>query len=357
MMAKKARTVEEQLTQAQRTLISRARNVGTSAMAVPLSDGACCYLCAAIIHDLGLLEEFPEVPKEIPSFFDTFPVTKLDLPGLDFDSLVGKLFSVVRDSDTYFACLAQLHKSRLKFEQILRRQSFATFDQVGPRCLLQYGNVNPRALAAMLVWRKWLYDLDNRAAQETGYLFEPILANAVGGVPASAARSPVKRRADRGKGRQVDCIKGKRAYEFKMRVTIAASGQGRWAEELAFPPDCRESGYKPVLVCFDPTPNPKLEELVRAFKSAGGETFVGDAAWNHLEEQAGEVMSQFVERYVRKPVAAVMNALPENLGHFSVTQDEHGNVVFDIGGERLTIDRLPGDWGETDEEMPEDVDD
>ena len=142
-----------------------------------------------------------------------------------------------------------------------------------------------------------------------------------------------------------------------MRVTIAASGQGRWAEELAFPLDCRESGYKPVLVCFDPTPNPKLEELVRAFKSARGETFVGDAAWNHLEEQAGEVMSHFVERYVRKPVAAVMNALPENLGDFSVAQDEHGNVVFDIGGERLTIDRLPSDCGETDEEMPEDVDD
>ena len=115
-MAKKPKAVEGVLTQAQRTLISRAKNVGTSALAVPLSDGACCYLCAAIIHDLGLLNKFPEVPKAIPSFFDTFPMTKLDLPGLDFDSLVGKLFSVVRDSDTYFACLAQLHKSRLKFE-------------------------------------------------------------------------------------------------------------------------------------------------------------------------------------------------------------------------------------------------
>jgi hypothetical protein len=355
-MANKPKEAENQLSQAQRTLISRARNVGTSSMAVPLGDGACCYLCAAIIHDLGLIAEFPEIPKTIPAFFDTYPVTSLDLPGLDFEALATKLFVGVRDADTYFACLAQLHKSRLKFEQILRRQSFATFDQVGPRCLLQFGNVNPQALAAMLVWRKWLYDLDNRAAQETGYLFEPILANAVGGVPASAARSPVKRRADRGKGRQVDCIKGKRAYEFKMRVTIAASGQGRWAEELAFPLDCKGSGYKPVLVCFDPTPNPKLEELVRAFENAGGETFVGDAAWNHLEEQAGDVMSRFVERYVRAPVATVMKALPDNLGAFSVSTDDGGNVIFEISGSRLVIERSPSDLEINDEEMPDDVD-
>ena len=29
-----------------------------------------------------------------------------------------------------------------------------------------------------------------------------------------------------------------KAYEFKLRVTIAASGQGRWKEELDFPSDC-----------------------------------------------------------------------------------------------------------------------
>jgi hypothetical protein len=30
---------------------------------------------------------------------------------------------------------------------------------------------------------EWLYDIDNRSAQETGYLFEPILAAAIGGIP------------------------------------------------------------------------------------------------------------------------------------------------------------------------------
>ena len=34
-------------------------------------------------------------------------------------------------------------------------------------------------------------------------------------------------------------------------MTIAASGQGRWKEELDFPADCKASGYVPVLVVLD----------------------------------------------------------------------------------------------------------
>lgn len=58
-------------------------------------------------------------------------------------------------------------------------------------------------------------------------LFEPILAAALGGVPFPAKKSPVKRAEDPTKGRQVDCVVDRDAYEFKIRVTIAASGQGR----------------------------------------------------------------------------------------------------------------------------------
>ena len=129
----------------------------------------------------------------------------------------------------------------------------------------QFGKLRSDALAGFLFWRKWFYDIDNRAAQETGYLFEPIIAHAIGGTPAPAKKSPVKRQSDRNKGRQVDCILDDRAYEFKIRVTIAASGQGRWQEELDFPTDCRTSGFTPVLVCLDSTPNPKLSALVDAF--------------------------------------------------------------------------------------------
>jgi len=50
-------------------------------------------------------------------------------------------------------------------------------------------------------------------------------------------------------------------YEFKIRVTIAASGQGRWAEELSFPEDARAAGFDPMLVVFDSTDNEKLAQL------------------------------------------------------------------------------------------------
>ena len=146
------------------------------------------------------------------------------------------------DADTYFFCLAALHKSRLKYQRILSAQPLPTVDQVGPRALLQYGGMPPRQLTAFLFWRKWMFDIDNRAGQETGYLFEPIIAYAIGGFPVAASRSPVKRRSNTSKGRQVDCVRDSDAYEFKMRVTIAASGQGRWQEEVIFRSTVSQAG-------------------------------------------------------------------------------------------------------------------
>jgi hypothetical protein len=105
-----------------------------------------------------------------------------------------------------------------------------------------------------------LNDIDNRSAQETGYLFEPILAAAISGIPFAAAKSPIKRTDNPRQGRQVDCLDGKLAYEFKMRVTIAASGQGRFQEELAFARDCYHSGYIPVLLVLDPTPSARSKD-------------------------------------------------------------------------------------------------
>ena len=170
--------------------------------------------------------------------------------------------------------LAALHKHRLKYQRILQTQAIPTIDEVGPRGLLQYGVVEPKALAPFLLWRKWIYNIDNRAAQETGYLFEPIIANAIGGTPASAKKSPVKRATDNTKGRQVDCIRDKKAHEIKLRVTMAASGQGRWSEELEFPADCKASGFTPVLVVLDPTPNDKLDELSTRFRDNAGEVHI-----------------------------------------------------------------------------------
>lgn len=245
----------------------------------------------------------------------------------------------------------------MKYEQILQRQAFPTFDQVGLRGLLQFGSLPSPALSGMLYWRKWLYDLDNRAAQETGYLFEPILANAIGGTPVSAKRSPVRRENDRRKGRQVDCVKQKLAYEFKMRVTIAASGQGRWGEELQFPTDCVSSGFTPVLVVLDPTPNPKLTELLNAFDEVGGQTFVGDSAWQHLEAQAGSVMSVFLERYIRQPLAALLSNAPDLLPPMTVRRVDGGNIEFEVGNDKLRVER-GGELIDTEpEDMPDDISD
>ena len=163
-------------------------------------------------------------------------------------------------------------------------------------------------LAAWLGWRKWIFDVDNRAAQETGYLFEPVLASCPGGEAVGSRNSPVQRLNEPGQptdeGRQIDGYEGESqlACEFKLRVTTAASGQGRFAEELSFPAECRAAGLTPVLVVLDPTPSPRLTELIAKFTANGARHYVGADAWAHLDSKAGRTMAVFLERYVRPPL-------------------------------------------------------
>jgi hypothetical protein len=343
------------LTQSQKAIVEKARSLGAGQQAIALSDAACAYLVAVIIEDLGLRGSFAEVRGELLPFYGNQELEHLVLPDVDFTGMFERLLAQVPDADTYFGCMAALHKGRLKYERILQMQAFPSFEQVGPRGLLQYGTVSPRALTPLLFWRKWFFDIDNRAAQETGYVFEPIIAAAIGGTPASAKSSPIKRSRDTSKGRQVDCIRDMRAYEFKIRVTIAASGQGRWAEELEFPRDCHLSGYTPVLIVLDPTPNDKLTELRRAFEDNNGEVFVGDEAWNHLDAMAGRTMAGFLEKYVRYPMQELLASVTEQLPQFSA-RIEQDSIVMGIAGEELRIKRAPVQIASTsDDEMPPDV--
>ncbi len=286
------------LSQTQKSMIEKARAGGSSDQGVELTDDICCYLIAVIARDLNILDQFPELPQDLPLFFQSAEIRTLSVWNVPFLPLIERLISVNSDADTFFACLASLHKRRLKYERILQTQPIPTIEQVGPRGLLQYGTLEAKALTGLLFWRKWFFDIDNRAGQETGYLFEPIIAHAIGGVPFSAKASPVRRASDPKKGRQVDCVRGKQAYEFKIRVTIASSGQGRWQEELEFPVDCRKSGYAPVLVVLDATANPKLAQLESAFLAQRGKVYKGEAAWRHLDEAAGQTMALFLEKYV-----------------------------------------------------------
>lgn len=214
-------------------------------------------------------------------------------------------------------------------------------DQVGPRGLLQFGTMHPHALAGFMLWRKWLFDIDNRSGQETGYLFEPIIASAVGGTPCSAKKSPVRRAGDGTKGRQVDCLLDNRAYEFKVRVTIAASGQGRWGEELQFPIDCRLSGYVPVLVVFDPTPNAKLLELCNAFQDNNGEVYVGEEAWLHLDAVAGPTMARFLESYVRQPLDSLLAQVEFPLPRLQISMSPEAIEII-VGEHGIAIPRAAG---------------
>lgn len=343
------------LTKLQRTIWEKARAFGAGDQAVGLTDGACAYLVGRIACDLGIQEHFPEIPQRLPPFFESDDLDALVIEGVDAIAMFERLVQLNYDADMYFACLATLHKARLKYETILETQPIPTLEQVGPRGLLQFGKLNPSALVGLLFWRKWFYDIDNRAGQETGYLFEPVIAYAVGGTPVPARKSPVKRHRDSRKGRQVDCLLGTKAYELKIRVTIAASGQGRWREELDFPIDCKKSGYTPVLVVLDSTPNPKLEELEQAFLEQKGEVYKGASAWGHLDNLAGPTMSLFLENYVRGPIDRLIEEAPKMLPELGVTMSD-SNIQIRIGEETLRISRRLVDIEEdSHDEAPDDI--
>jgi len=345
------------LTQAEKAMIEKARAAGGGGLAEALEDSACAYLMWVIAKDLSL--KLKGLPSGTPRFFTEDP-SSLRLAEASFDELLAAAVELDRDVVTYFVCLAKLQRVREKYQRILKTQPIPTMDQVGPRGLLQYGGMSPKALTGFLLWRKWMFDIDNRAGQETGYLFEPIIAHSIGGVPESAKHSPIRRHDDPSKGRQVDCIRRKRAYEIKLRVTIAASGQGRWREELDFPIDCKKSGYTPVLIVFDPTPNPKLTELRKAFETQGGETHVGAEAWKHLEQEAGPTMAKFLEKYVRTPLSSMLKEVPaksDGLPVLRLTMSSSKLKVV-LGDESFEMRRqeVPAEGTEEDK-LPDDVDD
>lgn len=313
-------------------LITKARVLGGE-LGLLLGDNELKQLVEVILADLGLekLRDKLSLNASAPYFdrtVESFVVD--DSAKVDFDHLYLACATEVPDFKTYFKCLCEVHKRRRKYALILEKQPFPTAQQVAPRAMLEFGQLGDKELASWMSWRKWLFDLDNRAGQETGYMFEPILAASLGGISYSAKHSPVRRAKDTSRGRQVDCIVGQDAYEFKIRVTIAASGQGRFAEELAFPEDCKTSGFRPILVVLDPTPNPRLQQLVEAFSKSGGECHVGEDAWSHLEARAGTTMATFLERYIRQPLDKMGPLIPTPFD-MTLSQKVGGTVDVSFG--------------------------
>lgn len=239
----------------------------------------------------------------------------------------------------YLKNLSELWRRRFKFYNILKTQAFPATEQIGPRCLLEYGHCADDLLFSWMSWRKLIYDIDNRSAQETGYLFEPILASCLGGESVSHRNSPVKRIDDNGnptnEGRQVDCyIKdSKEVYELKLRVTIAASGQGRFAEEMSFPYEARRAGLTPILIVFDPTPSPLLDRLKAKYTEEGGSYAIGEDAWNMLTNRAGNEMGKYILKYIKPPISKMDEI------DLSQPDDIHLSSINDI----ITISNGRGD--------------
>ena len=212
--------------------------------------------------ETSVASKYPSKHRLLPHSFGLVPdaATQLSVSFFAF-GFAGILCETPTRLPLVFRELGYTPQTEAQYQRILSTQPRPTMNQIGPRSLLEFGGVDDELLASWLIWRKWIFDVDNRAAQETGYLFEPVLASCLGGEAVGSRHSPVKRLNDgvarTDEGRQIDCYDGENqlAYEFKLRVTIAASGQGRFAEELSFPVECRASGLTPVLIVLDPTPH------------------------------------------------------------------------------------------------------
>ncbi len=307
-----------------RQLLTQCKVHGNNDAQVLLTDSELYALFLIGIRDLGWDEKqfgFGEIAMPDADYYK-IPLSwfvSLKCPDATPEMLLNILDKAChhhQDYALYVANLSALHRRRIKYARILSEQPLPGIDQIAPRSLLEYGSCSNDLLANWMMWRKWIYDIDNRVAQETGYLFEPVLASCLGGKSVGAKNSPVQRLDAQGnatgKGRQIDCFDPcrSRVYELKMRVSIAASGQGRFSEELSFPREAAAAGFTPILLVIDPTPSERLSELEKAFFDASGQCFKGQDAWAHMEEAAGEVISSFIERYIKPPLQAFKSDYP-----------------------------------------------
>jgi len=131
---------------------------------------ACHNLKWDILRDLGLQqidlpsEEYFKTPL---SWFEDLDAGR-DIDSEDVLEALQRGISKDEDFGLFIHNLASLHKRRLKYRRILSEQPRPTMNQVGPRSLLEYGVTEARLLSSWMIWRKWIFDIDNRSGQETG---------------------------------------------------------------------------------------------------------------------------------------------------------------------------------------------
>jgi len=167
-----------------KTLYNKARSLTGGSPEVKLTESELYALLLLICRDLswqpsriGLPVPTSPVPER--NYYviapDWFVSHGNALSAGELQESIEAAIAIETDFGMYFSNLCALHKRRLKFQKILSTQPKPTMDQVGTRGLLEYGTYPDQFLFNWLVWRKWVFDLDNRSGQETGYLFEPVL--------------------------------------------------------------------------------------------------------------------------------------------------------------------------------------
>ena len=294
---------DPRLTQEQKRRISGVRNVGNGGWRdLYMTDTVLTKIIALIEADHAEAPTLASLPDgaraEVPLF--DIPVQwfweEIDVP--DFVEVYLEAEVAIHDFGVLFESMSEIVKRRARVAVIIASQAFTAPDRIAHRAVLERGVMSDRALPSQMMWRKLLYDIDNRVSAEAGYLNEAIFANALGGCAYAPGVSPVLRDGD-GAGRQIDCIVDDVAYEIKSRVTDAASGRARMNDELALPRDCRLSGYRPWLLVFDDTPGDHRDRITDAYVAEGGEALFGDAAWAHILANAGSNMTRLLERYFR----------------------------------------------------------
>lgn len=311
--------------------LQKARRMMTGSLKIEVTWKAIGGLALRVAADRGydVLGRYGRVI--VPDFFAVVDPEEWERVRVDVVDAIDWIESIDHHNAVYLELLVRLFARRLKYRQILRTQAFATSDQVGPRTLLEHGLLDEGALSSLVVWRKWMMDIDNRSGQETGYLYDAIVARALGGTAYGASTSRIKRAPKEAGGaspgrRQVDCIVDDPvtpyAYEVKIRITDAASRQGRLNEELSFPSDCAYSGHVPRLLVFDPTPCKTLSLVIAAFEAENGEVFLGQDAYGHIGATAGAAQAEFLRRYVAEPLKQYADKLPD-LGESGALADLH----------------------------------
>lgn len=336
---------DTRLSGTQAALIKRCRSLKSTKTKVELSDADLAGVIGFLERDLGkpgAISVLPDGARPRQSYYETPPsmpeFAKPERAKVNLPEIFQQAAQEIEDFERVFECLCEIHKRRVKFAQIRETQPLPQIDELAPRGMLEFGLASPEATAALLRLRKHFYDIDNRAAQETAFLFMKIAAHAMGGTRHTSRTSPIRRSTGSRQRRPVDFIVGNSAYDFKCRMTEAPSRRARFHDELLFPRDCNVSGYRPVLLALHKLEGERSEQLLDAYQRYGGTAYTGEDAWRHLKDSSGPMMSMFLEHYVLGHISRISQAAEGPMDMKITIRD--GYIKYSITGANGKTERV-----------------